>query len=112
MTALDGFALSLLGLLLHAPIATPEQLADTGWRWFTAGLYLFIFVAYAGVWSHFTAIFDRRSNRLISALFGFLWGSSSGQLFLTVWLVIGRLGMPEWSTWRSTATTRSSSARR
>ena len=38
-------------------------------------------------------------NRMVSAVFGFLWGSSSGQLFLSLWLLVSRLGMPEWGTW-------------
>ncbi len=88
-----------LRLLVESPVAAPEQLADPGWRYFTAGYYLFIFVAYAGVWSYFTPVFERRSNRLVSATFGFLWGLSSGQLFLSLWLLVGRLGMPEWGTW-------------
>ena len=86
-------------LLVTSPIATAEQLADKGWLLFTAGVYLFILVAYSGVWSYFTPVFERKSNRLVSAAFGFLWGSSSGQLFLSIWLLVGRLGMPEWGTW-------------
>jgi hypothetical protein len=86
-------------LLVARPFATAAQLADSGWQWFTAGVYLFIVVAYAGVWSYFTPVFERRSNRLVSAVFGFLWGSSSGQLFLSVWLLVGRLGLPDWGTW-------------
>ncbi len=86
-------------LLVASPIATPAQLAETRWQLFTAGYYIFIFVAYAGVWSYFTPVFERRSNRLVSAVFGFLWGSSSGQLFLSIWLLVGRAGMPEWGTW-------------
>ena len=86
-------------LLVTSPIATPGQLADPNWRLFTAGVYTFIVVAYAGVWSYFTPVFERRSNRLVSAAFGFLWGSSSGQLFLSIWLLVGRIGMPDWGTW-------------
>jgi hypothetical protein len=89
-------------LLVSLPIASAGQLADRGWRLFTGGYYLFIVVAYSGVWSYFTPVFERPSNRLVSALFGFLWGSSSGQLFLSVWLLAGRLGFPEWGTWLAT----------
>ncbi|MEO8225056.1 MAG: hypothetical protein ABI661_09620 [Gammaproteobacteria bacterium] len=94
-----SYGTGAMELLVTRPIATPEQLADPGWRWFTAGYYLFILVAYAGVWSWFTPVFERRSNRLIAATFGFLWGSSSGQLFLSIWLLVGKAGMPEWGTW-------------
>jgi len=86
-------------LLVTSPIATATQLASSNWLLFTGGFYIFIFVAYAGVWSYFTPVFERQSNRLVSAVFGFLWGSSSGQLFLSIWLLVGHLGMPEWGTW-------------
>ncbi|MCL4721866.1 MAG: hypothetical protein KJ041_07935 [Gammaproteobacteria bacterium] len=99
---LISYGSGAMRLLAESPIATSGQLADPGWRWFTAGLYAFIFIAYSGVWAYFTPVFERRSNRFMSGLFGFLWGSSSGQLFLAVWLLIGRLGMPEWGTWIAT----------
>jgi len=83
-------------LILGGPLATPEQLADSAWRWFTLGIVIFMFVAYAGVWSYFTPVFERRKNVLVSAVFGFLWGSSSGQLFLSVWLLAGHLPLPGW----------------
>lgn len=86
-------------LLVSSPIATPDQLADRNWILFTAGVYAFILAAYTGVWVYFTPVFERRRHTLVSGLFGFLWGSSSGQLFLSVWLLVGRLGMPEWGTW-------------
>lgn len=89
-------------LLLTSPVFTAEQLADPQWRWFTAGVYLFIFVAYPGVWMYFTPVFERRKNPLVAGLFGFLWGSSSGQLFLSVWLLVGKLGLPDWGTWLAT----------
>jgi hypothetical protein len=89
-------------LLLTSPIATAAQLADTNWRLFTAGVYAFILLAYTGVWVYFTPVFERQKNPLISGVFGFLWGSSSGQLFLSIWLLVGRLGLPEWGTWLGT----------
>lgn len=88
-----------LALLCNSPVVTEGQLENPGWLWFTGGLYLFIFSAYSCVWSYFTPVFDRTSNRLVSACFGFLWGSSSGQLFLSVWLLVGKFSLPEWGTW-------------
>lgn len=83
-------------LLVYSPVFTAEQLADPRWLVFTAAVIVFILVAYAGVWSYFTPVFERRRNVLISALFGFLWGSSSGQLFLSVWVICGQLPLPAW----------------
>lgn len=89
-------------LMVANPVATAEQLASRGWQLVTLGVYAFIALAYAGVWSYFTPVFERRRNPAISAVFGFLWGSSSGQLFLSVWLLAGRLGLPDWGTWVAT----------
>lgn len=83
-------------LILNSPVATSAQLANPNWVIFTAGLGAFILVAYAGVWTYFTPVFERPKNTLVSALFGFLWGSSSGQLFLSVWLLAGYLPIPDW----------------
>jgi hypothetical protein len=91
-------------LILESPVFSTAQLNNPNWLGYTLGLYAFILVAYAGVWSYFTPVFERQKNTLISALFGFLWGSSSGQLFLSVWLIAGRLGLPDWGTWLVTFT--------
>ena len=91
-------------LLLESPVYTAAQLGNPNWVLYTLGLYAFILIAYPGVWSYFTPVFERRKNTLVSALFGFLWGSSSGQLFLSVWLIAGRLGLPDWGTWLVTFT--------
>ena len=73
-------------LILASPVVTAEQWSNPNWRIFTAGILVFMFVAYSVVWSYFTPVFERKKNVLISATFGFLWGSSSGQLFLSIWL--------------------------
>lgn len=97
-----SWASGAMELLVTSPFATAGQLASRNWWLFTAGVYAFILVAYAGVWSYYTVVFDRRRNTLVSAAFGALWGSSSGQLFLSVWVLAGRLGLPEWGTWLAT----------
>ncbi len=88
--------------VLTPPIATATQLADPAWVAYTIGCYLFILVAYAGVWSYYTPVFERPKNTLISAGFGVLWGSSQGLLFISVWLLLGKLGLPEWGRWLAT----------
>lgn len=89
-------------LLLESPIATREQLADRNWWLFTIGVYAFILVAYAGVWARFTVVFDRGQRLGIGIVFGLLWGSSTGQLLLSVWLLVGQLGLPDWGRWLAT----------
>jgi len=83
-------------LILTSPVVTEAQLSNPNWIIFTSAIVLFMFVAYTGVWSYFTPVFERKKNVLVSATFGFLWGSSSGQLFLSVWLLAGYLPLPAW----------------
>jgi hypothetical protein len=83
-------------LIVNSPIVTAEQWSDPNWRIFTGTIVVFMFVAYSGVWSYFTPVFERQKNTLVSAIFGFLWGSSSGQLFLSVWVLAGHLPLPAW----------------
>jgi hypothetical protein len=85
-------------LILTSPIVTAGQLDNPNWVWFTVGITVFIVGAYSILWSYFTPVFERKSNRLTSALFGFLWGSSSGQLFLSIWILAGYLPVPPWGS--------------
>jgi len=85
-------------LILTSPLVTEAQLHNPNWIWFTVGITVFIFTAYAGLWSYFTPVFERETNILISALFGFLWGTSSGQLFLSIWILTGYLPLPAWGS--------------
>ena len=97
-----SYATGAMELILTSPIATEDQLANSNWILFTAGAALFIILAYAGVWNYYTPIFERKTNYLMSALFGFLWGSSSGQLFLSVWLIMTMFDWPVWAAWTAT----------
>jgi hypothetical protein len=85
-------------LILTSPVVTAAQLNNPNWVWYTLGVTVFVFAAYSGLWSYFTPVFERKTNVLISGLFGFLWGSSSGQLFLSVWILTGDLPLPAWGS--------------
>ncbi|MEE4184344.1 MAG: hypothetical protein V2J12_01110 [Gammaproteobacteria bacterium] len=85
-----------MALLVDNPPVYPGQASDPAWLAATAGSLGFVVAAYAGLWSYFTPVFERQRNPLISGLFGFLWGSSSGQLFLSVWVLAGHLPVPAW----------------
>jgi len=83
-------------LILTSPIVTAEQWNNPNWRIYTACCLAFIIGAYSILWCYFTPVFERKHNRLISAVFGFLWGSSSGQLFLSIWLLANMTPLPTW----------------
>ncbi|MGK0500948.1 MAG: hypothetical protein ACJAYG_002602 [Oceanicoccus sp.] len=93
-----------MALILNSPIATEAQFQNDNWLIYTACTVSFIVIAYAGVWSYFTPVFERKKNTLMSALFGFLWGSSSGQLFLSIWLFASMIDWPIWAAWIATFT--------
>lgn len=88
-----------LELLLTSPVATADQLADASWWAYTVCAYAFVGVAYGVVWVRYTVLFDRPRTPAWSALFGVLWGLSSGQLFLAVWLFSNDTGLPEPAAW-------------
>jgi hypothetical protein len=75
-----------LELIFTTPVVTSEQLANPAWIIYTIAAFAFIIVMYGIVWVKYTVLFDRPKNTVISAVFGVLWGSSSGLLFLSVWL--------------------------
>lgn len=81
-----AYASGALELIVTSPIVTSEQLSNPVWIAYTLFAFGFIVVAYGIVWVKYTVLFDRPKNTAMSALFGFLWGSSSGLLFLSVWL--------------------------
>jgi hypothetical protein len=89
-------------LILTSPVATADQLGDPLWILATLVAVAYIGVAYGIVWVRYTVVFDRPSTPAMSALFGFLWGSSSGQLFIAVWLFANDVGLPAWAAWLAT----------
>lgn len=94
-----SYASGGMELILNSPIATSEQLSNPRWIAYTAAAYGFIFIAYSVVWVRYTVLFNRPKKPLMSTVFGVLWGTSSGQLFLAVWLTANKFDVPEWTAW-------------
>lgn len=89
-------------ILFNAPVWLAAQWQNPLWLAYTGLALFYILFAYAGVWAYFTPVFDRPRQWLMPLLFGLLWGSSSGQLFLTVWFVCGSFDWPTWLSWIAT----------
>jgi hypothetical protein len=85
--------------IVSEPLFTPEQLADPVWQAWVAGMTLFILFAYWGIWSRFTIKFDRKRELIPQLIFGLLWGTAFGQMFLSIWHVSSMIG-PDWETWQ------------
>jgi len=73
--------------ILTSPLWTQANLDNTSWIAYTALCFGFIFMAYSVLWVRFTVRFDRKKYNGSAIVFGILWGSSSGQLFLATWLI-------------------------
>ncbi len=68
-------------------IVQAGQLQDWRWVGYTALCFGFIFMAYSVIWVRYTVRFNRPKYNGSALIFGILWGSSSGQLFLATWLL-------------------------
>ena len=95
---LISVASGVFDALVSNPVVTPEQLADTGWRLWTGGLFLLVIVAYWVIWARYTLRFERRLDVIPQTIFGLLWGLASGMLFLSFYHLAQRIGT-EWPTW-------------
>ena len=96
---LVSYATGTMEAIVSQPIVTTEQLNDTAWQLWMAGLTAFILFAYWGIWSRFTIKFDRQLELLPQLLYGLLWGSAFGQMFLSIWHIAEMIG-PDWATWQ------------
>jgi hypothetical protein len=85
--------------ILAAPIFTTDQLANSSWQMWFAGMVVFILLAYWGIWSRFTIRFDRKLDLFPQITYGLLWGTAFAQLFLSLWSIAEMIG-PAWPTWQ------------
>lgn len=85
--------------IVAAPWVTSQQLADSAWQMWCAGMVIFILFAYWGIWSRFTIRFERRLDLIPQVVYGLLWGTAFAQLFLSLWSIAEMIG-PAWPTWQ------------
>ena len=97
---LISWATGVKEAILTNPIATEEQLADPIWWAWVVGLFAFILFAYWGIWARYTIRFDRKLDLIPQIVYGLLWGSAFGQLFLSLWHISKIIG-PNWATWQT-----------
>lgn len=94
-----SWATGTLEALLSEPLYSAEQLASGWWRGWVIGMTVFILVAYWVIWARFTIRFDRKLDLIPQVLFGLLWGSAFGQLFLSFWHIFALIS-PNWANWQ------------
>jgi len=85
--------------LFSNPIATPEQINDKVWWFWVGGLVMLVTIEYWVIWARYTLRFDRKLEVIPQTVFGLLWGTASGLLFLSFYHVAQAIGK-EWQTWQ------------
>ncbi|HEB28983.1 MAG TPA: hypothetical protein ENI05_14725 [Porticoccus sp.] len=97
---LMGWYFGVWDMVLANPIATAQQMETDSWWYWVVGLFAWILFSYWGVWGRFTVRFDRKLDLFPQILFGVLWGTASGQVFLSWWHIAVMAGGGEWATWQ------------
>jgi hypothetical protein len=78
----------VFGTIISEPLTTPEQLSDPAWIGMTALCVALVIWGYFYWWPKGTVTHGRPSHPIASALFGAVWGLSSGQLQLSLFAII------------------------
>ena len=95
-----SWATGVMEAIFMTPIVTEEQLADSRWWLWVIGLILLILFAYWGIWARYTIRFERKLDLWPQIIYGFLWGTAFGQLFLSFWHIAETIG-PTWAVWQT-----------
>ncbi|WNC72217.1 hypothetical protein RGQ13_19155 [Thalassotalea psychrophila] len=96
---LVSWATGTMEAIANSPLYTEEQLNDPVWVACVIGLFAFIIFAYWGIWAKNTMQFGRKLDLLPQLVFGLIWGTAFGQMFLSFWY-LGVLIGPEWASWQ------------
>lgn len=86
----------VLTQVLHAPLASAEQLANPFWWTLTSACWLVIAVGYGIIWPRGTFTDRRQRHTLLSLGYGAVWGACQGLWFLTLWSLVARSGLNVW----------------
>ena len=99
---LASIATGTLGRIVEqAPVSSAQRSNGVWWVW-TAVATITIFVCYWGIWGRWTLHFDRPRHLIGQVLFGVLWGSATGQVFVATFDLWDRTGWPTWGVWLGT----------
>jgi hypothetical protein len=94
-----SWATGTMEAIASEPVFTAEQASNPVWQVWVAGLTLFILFAYWGIWARYTIRFERKREFVPQLVFGLLWGTGFGQMFLSVWHIAETIG-PDWASWQ------------
>jgi len=80
--------------LTNSTWLTVENVSSLSWLGFSALCLVVVVIGYAFVWPKGTVTHGRPLHTLTVIGFGFLWGISEGQLFLSFWAIPEKFGLP------------------
>lgn len=86
----------VIGRLAAGPLASPENLADSGWVGLTALCVAVEFVAYFVIWRKGTLPHGRVRHVPSVLVFGALWGISEALVFLSIWALAEQIIPARW----------------
>lgn len=82
--------------IFSQPIFTIEQISNPFWITYCVISYVYIFIAYWVLWSRMTLTFNRKFYIGSELFFGFIWGFSTGGLFLSIYNLWRLTNLPNW----------------
>jgi hypothetical protein len=94
-----SIASGTFGRIVDNPLATSDQLSNPAWWIWTCAAFATVLVCYPIVWSGWTLTFDRTRHIGGQLLFGIAWGTSTGQLLASFYVLADRTGAPKWGVW-------------
>jgi hypothetical protein len=83
--------------IVTQPVFTAEQLDNPLWVTYASACFVYLLVAYWGMWARMTLTFDRKFHIPSQLAFGLLWGFSTGQLLLAFYHLWSFAGLPGWA---------------
>ena len=86
----------VLATVLNSPLASQAQLADPWWLALTGACLAVIVIGYALIWPLGTFNDGRKAHPVLSLLYGVVWGSCQGLLFLSFWAAAQSSGLGVW----------------
>ena len=86
----------MLATVLNSPLASQAQLADPWWLALTGACLAVIVIGYALIWPLGTFNDGRKAHPVLSLLYGVVWGSCQGLLFLSFWAAAQSSGLGVW----------------
>lgn len=89
-----SWSLGVFKTVVQSPLATSEQLANTGWVAFTIFCFAVVIWAYVYWWPRGTLTHGRKLYLAPTLIYGLAWGICTGLLFLSIYAILEQFQFP------------------